>query len=176
MINAEIQLTPADYRSYQKSFQNYIRKKARPLLGGFWSDLIIWGILIVLFMFIFQRWNGFDIMTALFVGSVALAFIGILIFELIKLNRATYPKPDSWYYEPMSYQFDESGIQCQSVIGNTTTKWEGIQDIERNNGLILIFIENNQAFVLPESQLNDADELMTQIQRWVSNKPGKSHN
>ena len=166
MIQAEIHLTPADYRSYIKSFQKYIRQKARPLLGGVWSNMAIWGVLVFLFVLIFQRWNKFDVETAFFVGAIAIAFIGLFIFELLKLNRASFPEPDSWYYKPMSFQFDESGIQCRTVVGNSTTKWEGVQDIVRNNGLILIFIESSQAFVLPEVQLDDADQLVAQIQQW----------
>jgi len=172
-----IELTIDDWNR----FQNYLGKKltssVKNITDNFWFNLIVWMILGFMFMFVFRRLSDFHWPSAGFVIGILIC-IAIMAFYKFKKNYRVYePAIDGAFVGTHKYRFDEDGIHSYGKGYESKHSWEIVKSIEKEAGLIMLFIDTSAAFIIPEEKVDNPDDLFNHISDLYANitsRPSKN--
>ena len=95
---------------------------------------------------------------ATLVYSVA-AFLTISLINMKKLRKAFAPNMKGVFIGTHKFIFSDEGIESQGEGYRSSYSWAIVKNIERSNGLIMIFLDTSYAFIFPENKLRKPDEF-----------------
>lgn len=129
--------------------------------------IILWAALAIAVRFAFDLDHQFNANTALAVGLYLLIAGAVMYIEAALKREAFYPNPKGVFIGEHHFTIDETGIHTRGAHYSAHHAWPCVQKIERVNAkgypLILLFLDNNYAFILPEEQLETPDSVYQTI-------------
>ena len=172
-MNISITLDSDDWFEFHQYISKRLITAFKKATDGFWFNLVLWAVLTILFLFIFNYFTEFHFPTA---GLTLIIFV--LVFFVLHLKsqkyvRAYEPKPGGVFVGLHNFEFDENGIQSSSNRYKAKHSWDIVQKIIRDNGMIMIFIDTAMAFIFPEKKLQDPDEFYRQVTAYYENHKGR---
>ena len=160
----EIELSKRDWLIFQKYTGRKVCLKLKDVSFGFMKNLILWMSISIIFFTMFEFFGEMHLPT--FVAS-AIIFSAIAAFYLaqtFRVRSVMQPLENGETYAVHKYKMDNSGIHSYSKNIESLCRWDAVIDVDRANDQILLYIDTLQAYIFPESQLENADELFSFIQ------------
>ncbi|MCU7833932.1 MAG: hypothetical protein KZQ83_01675 [gamma proteobacterium symbiont of Taylorina sp.] len=152
-----------------KKFQSYLAKKiqsqikAQSWTSNIWFNIVLWAGIGFILMFLFKKISYFHWPTALFSGGTLIVIFISYLFELKKLRKAFAPSVDGSFLGNHTFIISEKGIDSIGDGYNCTHSWKKINEISRENGLIMLFVDTTNAYIFPEHKLKNPDDFYTYI-------------
>ena len=168
IVEIDIDLRKEDWFSFVKYLQ---RKKQRGLKGlftGFWGNMILWCILTLIFMFLFNRLEKFHYPTAIFMFVLFLAVFGTFLLRMAKLQKALAPSENGIFIGKHHFRFNKNGIFAEGQNAKSHYQWEAILSVVYEEGMVLLFVDTAHAMVFPERQIGDPEGFLQQIKRLMA--------
>tara|TARA_R110002012_G_C11547354_1_gene602066 strand:- start:104 stop:622 length:519 start_codon:yes stop_codon:yes gene_type:complete len=167
------QLEQKDYKKFTKfALKRACGKKNEK--KSFVLNLIIWFLLAVVFMVVFQAISkksfNFDIPTAVIVLLPFIIGAGIYLLEVLKLQKGTLPKIDGFLLSKSTIEINEDGLHASKESANSFFKWSVIESISENEGDYYLFLDNLYAIIVPGTAFTSkkqAGEFRGLIEKYV---------
>jgi len=163
-VEFQIQLSKDDWFIYQKHTGKRVCSKLKGTSFGFLKNMILWMITSIIFFTLFQTVGDLHWPTAIAIFIICSAIGFFSYMHTIRVRSAMEPLENGVTYAPQKYKIDENGIYSNSKSIESACKWDAVVSVDRANGQILLYIDTLQAFIFPESQLDNADELYSFIE------------
>ena len=160
-MNFEIKLDEKDWFSYQKYLENRVSDRVKGF--GFVANLFLWMFLSFVFFTAFSFVGEFDWATAIGVALIFIFIIVLMFLRSFRVRKFMAPAKDGSLYAHQSIEITEAGIKSLSLHTETFVKWDAVIGVERGLGNIMIFIDTIHALVIPESKVNNADEIFKYV-------------
>jgi len=148
-------------------FQSYLEKKVinRPRSGAAssWFNVGFGALVGFFFMYIFRSEGGFHWLTASLVSAVFVFLFVLFIYNVNRMKKAYAPSKSGVFVGEHHSIFDGEGIKSKGNGYEAMHAWSVVQQIERKNGMILIFLDTAYAYVFPENKVKDPDALYSYI-------------
>lgn len=162
-MEISIKLEADDWRKFQLYIEKELPKTVKSWTDGFWFNVILWTVITLIFLSLFQNSAKFHWPTAGFVSVIFIVMFALFIFNLVKQRKAYAPSEDGAFIGEHTFIFDEKGIRTKGKGYDGSHNWSIVKRIERVNGMLLIFLDTAYAFVLPESKLENPESLYNYI-------------
>jgi len=171
-MEVQITLQREDWSTYQSYITKALPRKYRTWMDSFWANTAILTIFAIVFMLIFRRHNNFHWPTAISTGIFFSLLVALFFFNLYKIRKAFVPQENGIFCGTHKFTFSDEGIASEGkgYVGHHS--WEIVHRIEREQGMILIYLDTAYAYVFPESKLADPDGFY----RYVSERYSISNN
>ncbi|MCC5453400.1 YcxB family protein [Rheinheimera sp. UJ51] len=169
-----IRVTEKDYLN----FTNYAFKRLctpQPKGGkGSIKNMIIWCILTIAFMFLFQidsiSLSSFHWPSALIVALPFTVFIVAYYMNMRKLRQSSIPNQNGLMLGEKTIEFGTDGITEINPLGNCFYKWESVESVEDNSGDLYIFLDKLLALIIPAASFTsdiEKAELQSIVKKYV---------
>lgn len=154
-----IELSIEDWRKYHKYLSKRLSASVKTFSNSFLFNVILWMILVLIFMFVLRHFEDFHVPTAgLVLGIISCLVIWVYFYNK-KYIKAFEPKTNGSFLGTHNFEFDEWGIHSYGDNYDAKHSWNVVQEIQRDSGLIIIFVDTVMAFIFPEEKLNDPDNF-----------------
>jgi MFS superfamily sulfate permease-like transporter len=173
-MNITIELDGEDWFEFHKYVSKRLITAFKKATDGFWFNVILITALTIIFLFIFGTVSDFHLPTAVITIVIFVLVFVILHFKSQKYVRAYEPKPGGAFIGIHNFEFDESGIRSYGNKFDAKHSWDLVQEIVREAGMIMIFIDTAMAFIFPEKKLQDPDEFYRQVTAYYENHKDQS--
>ncbi|MCX2781518.1 YcxB family protein [Microbulbifer thermotolerans] len=154
-----------------KIFSHYIRAKALEDAKS-WVDsplfnVFIWLMIAVVILGVTRPEMGLHWQSAVFTAVVcAILFFSIYSKE-VKFLKNLLPTADNSIYERRLIEVSESGIRSKNSKHDVFLSWDNFTSIEYERGLIMFFINQANAIVIPAAQVPAPTELVEKVRAFV---------
>lgn len=95
--------------------------------------------------------------TAVVVGAVFIVLTVLFIRHLNKLKGYFSPSEDGCFIGTHRINVNEVGIETRGNGYSGHYAWSVIRSVEREGGVIMLFIDSANALIFPEDRLEDPD-------------------
>ncbi|SEI11030.1 YcxB-like protein [Rheinheimera pacifica] len=168
-----IKVTKKDYLNYTDYAFKRLCKPQQMKGSGFLKIMVIWCILAMAFMFIFQidsiSLSSFHWPSAAVVAFPLVVFIVAYYINMRKLRQSSVPNDNGLMLGEKTIEFSPDGIVEINPLGRCFYKWECVEAIEENNGDLYIFLDKLLALIIPSasfsSEMERAD-LQAQVEKY----------
>lgn len=159
-----VNITKKDYLEYSKFALNRVCKSNNQGTFGFFKSMIIWCVLTISFMVVFQiksinlpslHWQSV-VLTA---GVFSIVVIGYL-FNINKFKKRATPNENGVMLGEKTIEFRPDGISETNRLGNCFYKWEAVEAIEEHNDNVYIFIDKLLALIVPASAFTSSEDKL----------------
>ena len=162
-MEIDLNLTPTEWLKFQKYIQRKKQKELKGFMGGFWSNMILWFGLTLFFVIIYRHIGRLHYPTVFFVFCIFVILIGLFCWNIIRLQRALAPSEQGTFVGKHRFVFAEDGIHLQGKGYKSFYDWDSVKSVERENGMIMLFIDTAHAFIFPEDQIDDPADFMSKV-------------
>ena len=160
-----------------KNFTNFALKRAsgnKSEKKSFLVNFVIWFLVAIVFMFIFQTIGksdfNFDLSTAIIVLLPVLVGVSVYFYEMQKIQKNILPKVDGFLLSESTIEIREDGLHASKEHATSFFNWNSIESVSENNGDFYLFLDNIYAIIIPYSAFTSsrqADEFRGLIKRYV---------
>lgn len=161
-----------DWRKFQQFLGKEIPKRIKTPLDNFFVNLVVWMVIGIVSMFIFRNIGEFHGPTAAYVMAFAVVIFILFIMRLNKYKNAFAPSEGGCFIGTHTFTINESGIETKGHGYSGSYSWSTVIDVVRSNGLIMLFLDTANAFIFPESKIEDPEALYKYIKE-CNNTPNK---
>lgn len=162
-MEVEIQLTKEDWMKFNKFVQKRTLKKLKGFVDGFFGNLLIWLILIVIFVILFLTVKVWHWPTAIFVTTVFIVMISLFLWNIYRLQSSLMPSEQGSFIGKHHFVFDEKGIHSEGKGYRGFHSWDVVKSIERHSGIIILFLDTAFGYIFPENQLENPAEFLDRV-------------
>lgn len=169
-----ITITKQIYIDYSQFAVKRLCKPKNQKSTGFLKNMLIWFVLTVIFMTVFQikpiSFVGFHWQSALITAVPFSIFIMAFLYNINKFKKLSIPNDNSVMIGDKTIEFRPDGINEIHRLGHCFYKREAIEAIEEHKGNLYIFVDKLLALIIPaDSFASEAErnELKTQIQKYL---------
>ena len=161
MLELSLTLTQDDWLRYQ----SYVERELPKHLPKPWSrqrfrsTLAISCVMALIFLVMFAFWQGWHWPTAINLFIVTATMFTLMVMELNRFKQSYLPSDQGPFVGEHHFVFDEKGITASGQGYRSFHEWVLVKRIDREQGLVLIFLDTALAFVLPEEKLQNPDEV-----------------
>ena len=141
---------------------------------GFIKNMIIWFILTIAFMFVFQidaiSLSRFHWPSAAIAALPFVVFIAAYSRNMHKLRQSSTPNENGLMLGEKTIEFGIDGITEINPLGNCFYKWECVESVEENNGDLYIFLDKLLALIIPACSFSsdtEKAELQSIVKKYV---------
>lgn len=153
-----IKVTEKDYLNYTDYAFKRLCLPQQKNGSGFIKNMIIWCILAIAFMFIFQidsiSLSSFHWPSAAIVAFPFVVFIVAYYINMRKLRKSSIPNENGLMLGEKTIEFGDEGITEINPLGKCFYKWESIEALEENNGDLYIFLDKLLAIIIPSASFS----------------------
>lgn len=107
-----------------------------------------------------------------FVVMIAVCLLKYFMLQK-ELRRKCEPSDEGIFVGEHKFIFDEEGIQSQGKGYKSSLAWSVVRKIERGRGMILVYQDTENAYVFPESKLDNPNEFYNFITEQYSKTMGE---
>jgi hypothetical protein len=158
-----LQLDRDDWKKFQAYLQKEFQKGASALPGSFWLNALLIGVMVFILLFLFPQGEEFHWHTAGVVAAFFILTFILFLLNLTRMNKALEPSDQGIFIGEHHFKFDEDGIHSRGEGYEGRHAWSAVMNIERSDGMILVFMDSTYAFLFPEHKLQDPDALYQYI-------------
>ncbi len=164
-------LTRSDYTALQK----VAARRLTELAGANWKLMIVnvfvWiplGVAFGAYGALFRKYPelsyDLSVVAVAFCSGVLLLVVGALYKQ--SLYRAVVLSPKSWFLSEQAVDLDEAGLSASGSYGTIHYPWASFCYHTEDGRNLYLFIDNNQAFVLPKAVVGSVEQL-SRIKDWL---------
>ena len=160
-MEIKLKLEKQDWRVFNKYLCKKVAMKNKSLLDNVFVNIIIWMTIGLIIIFTFESFGGLHWPTAV---VVTLVFVYLYLITFLKnkqLLSALEPMDNGSFCREHSYKFAEEGITTENGI----IPWSMILEIERAQGMILLYLDTAIALVFPEQKLEQPDKFYDYVSK-----------
>ena len=157
-MEIQIDLEKQDWANYQAYVQEKLQSQAKTVKSRRWVTVLTWVLTIALLLAL-NFIDRFDWPTAAFVSVAFILLCARVLLDLVTAQKTVEPLDDGVFCGRHVFTFTEEGIASRGRGYHGLHSWELVRNVVRAKGMILIFLDSIYAYVLPESKLQNPDEL-----------------
>ena len=90
--------------------------------------------------------------------------MGLFILNIIRLQKALAPSTHGTFIGKHHFVFNKDGIHSEGKGYRSFHEWNTVKSVERENGVIMCFIDTALAFILPEDQISDPNDFINKLE------------
>lgn len=169
-----IDLQKEDWKRYQAYIEKELPKRQKIWMDSFWVNLIIWMVMAIVFMVIFQTFRYFHWPTAISVTTFFVLISAFFFFNVFRIRKAFEPLESGTFCGIHKFTFSDHGVASEGKGYKSHHSWEVVKRVERAPGMILIYLDKVYAYVFPESKLDSPEEFYQYISELHSNVTSQS--
>jgi len=162
-MEIEIQLEKKHWMKFNKFVQKHRQKDLKGFKGGFFSNLAIWLILTLIFIGLFRTVQVWHWPTAIFVMTLFIAIIILFLWNMYSLQSSLMPSELGTFVGNHRFVFNEDGIHSEGKGYKAYHDWSVIKSVERNDDIIILFLDTAYGFLFPEDQLENPTEFINMV-------------
>jgi len=169
-----IKVTKQNYLDFSSFAVKRVCKPNNKKSSGFLKNMILWFVLTVTFMFVFQiksiNFSSFHWQSSVITALPLVIFICAFFFNIHKFKKLSIPNENGLMIGDKTIEFQAEGISENHPFGSCFYKWEAVESIEENNGDIYIFFDKLLALIIPSESFSNSkekEELQHLIQKYV---------
>ena len=171
-----INITEKNYLDYSDfALKRLFKDKSKvKQTRGFLKNMIVWLVVTVIFMAIFQiksiHFASFHWQSSLVTAAPFVILIVVFLFNIKKCKRLSIPKENGLMIGSKTIEFQSEGINEINSFGHCFYKWEIVEALEENKGDIYIFVDNLLALIIPSESFStesEKEELKMLVQKYV---------
>lgn len=163
-ISFELNLEQRDWQAYQQVLDGLLSEKAARWSDKRWLKVTTWLGLLTLFGLLWQFVGDFHWPTAAIISVIFVLISSFFLFSLQQLRRAYQPSELGVFTGTHRFTLSDSGIDVQGDFYQAHIDWRQVLKIHQQGGLIILFVDNAQAFIFPEHQLSQPTQVLTSAQ------------
>ena len=169
-----INLKVEDWIKYQLWSEKNLPKRLPSNNTGFWKSMFIWAMVIAMLFALSDNMKNFEfhLLTGLLVGVFFIVLLIFLIVNAQQMKKAFEPNADGVFCGDHTFIFDDKGIHSSGSGYHGFHSWQIVKNIEREDGVIMIFLDTALAFLFPEDRLDDPEGFYA----FIKNKKSNSNN
>ncbi|WP_196140302.1 YcxB family protein [Aliikangiella sp. G2MR2-5] len=158
-MQIEITYEKEDWRKYSGYITSMLPKAVRSPLDKGWVNVLIWLYIGFFIVMILKNLESIHAPTAVYEAIFLSSLYLIFRPNKKKLLEAYAPMENGVFIGEHKYTFTDEGI------GHTTDgykgfhSWTNVIKIVRVNGMIMLFVDTESAFIFPEEKIEDPDAL-----------------
>jgi len=171
-----IKITEKNYLDYSDfALKRLFKDKSKvKQAGGFLKNMIVWFVVTIIFMAIFQiksiNFASFHWQSSLITAVPFIIFIFAFLFNIKKCKRLSVPRENGLLIGNRTIELKPEGINEINSFGHSFYKWECVEALEENEGDIYIFVDKLLALIIPSeffSTKAEKEELKALVQKYV---------
>lgn len=162
-MEIKINLQKEDWRRYQSYIGKALPNNRKTWMDSFWVNMFVWMVVGIVFMTIFRKFSHFHWPTAVSVAIFFVIISALYFFNCVKIRKAFEPLESGTFCGDHKFTFSSKGIASEGEGYEGCHSWRIVKNIERASGMILIYLDTAQAYVFPESKLDNPDEFYNYI-------------
>lgn len=170
-----VKLTKQDFLDFNRYAVIRIQKSKPSEKLLFLKNLVLWLIIGVLFMLVFQLsssdFSNLDLTTAVITAAPFILLIVAFIHNQNKVLKLLVPREDGVVLGDKTLELKEDGIYETSDhgYGHSFYHWKIIDAVEEHNGSLYVFFDNIMALIIPEGSIGDGiDDVKSFIRKKAS--------
>ena len=152
-----------------RAFNNYICKKlaakTKTLFNNFFVNVFAWMIIGFSIVFTIKRLGGIHWPTAAITAMIFVFAYFAMFYRNKKARAAFEPMDNGSFCRERTFKFSEEGMST----GDGIVPWDLILQIERAQGMIILYLDTVSALVFPERKLEHPDKFYDYISALHSN-------
>ena len=162
-MEIDIQLRKEDWLKFNQFVQKRTLKKLKGFVDGFFGNLVIWSVLIMIFVILFSTVKVWHWPTAISVATVFTIIIGLFFWNIYRLQSSLMPSEQGSFIGKHHFVFDENGIHSEGKGYTGFHSWDVVQSIEYHSGVLILFLDTTFGYIFPEDQLDNPAEFLERI-------------
>ena len=162
-MEIEIQLKKEHWIKFNKFVQKHRRKELKGIKSGFFNNLVLYLILTLIFIGFFPTVHGWHWPTAIFVMSLFITIISLFLWDMYRLQSSLAPSELGTFIGNHRFVFKEDGIHSEGKGYKAYHDWKVIKSVERNDGIIILFLDTAFGFLFPENQLENPTDFIKMV-------------
>lgn len=159
-ISFELNLEQRDWLAYQQVLDSLLSEKAARWSDKRWLKITTWLGLVVLFLLLWRFVGDFHWPTATIITVIFVLISSFFLFSLQQLRRAYRPSEHGLFTGTHQFTLSDEGIEIHGAYYQARIDWPQVLKIHQQGGLIILFVDNAQAVILPEHQLNQPTQVL----------------
>ncbi|MES9850579.1 MAG: YcxB family protein [Candidatus Thiodiazotropha sp. L084R] len=163
-MEIEITYEKDDWSRFQGFLEKEIPRRTKTSWDNAFINILVWAFIGVIAMSVFRQFEKFHWPTAGYIGAIAVIIFIVFIKNLIKMKNAFAPSESGCFIGSHRFVFSATGIESNGNSYKAFHSWPAVKEIVRSDGLIMLFIDTAQAFILPEQKLDNPEGLFNYIQ------------
>lgn len=166
-----IKITKTDYRNFTDYALKRLCTAATNNGTGFLKNMLIWCVLTVVFLFIFQvklvSFKYFHWPSAVIIALPVSVVISAYFLNMWKIRSLCVPNEHGLMLGEKTLEFNADGIKEVHPLGYCFYYWHGVEAVAENNGDLYIFFDNLFALIIPRSAFS-SDLESTEFQAMLT--------
>ncbi|MCC5451924.1 YcxB family protein [Rheinheimera sp. UJ51] len=169
-----IRVTEKDYLNFTHyAFKRLCTPQPKGAIG-FIKNMVIWCILTIAFMFVFQidsiSLSRFHWPSATITALPFVVFFVVYFNNMHKLRQSSIPNQNGLMLGEKTIEFGTDGITEINPLGKCFYKWESVESVEDNSGDLYIFLDKLFALIIPAASFSsdtEKAELQSIVKKYV---------
>jgi len=153
----EIKLDKKDWYNFQSYLCRTLSKKGRTWIDNFWVNIGIWIVIGFLASIYIKKYGDIHWPTFILVAILVSIFFALNKYSAIVKSKVFDPSSEGTFCGLHTFTLSEFGIESKGQGYVSQHSWDVVKHVERQNDVIIIFIDTAFAYVFPESKLKDPD-------------------
>lgn len=169
-----VNITKQDYLGYSEFALKRLCSPKNTNSASFFKNMIIWCVLTVAFMAIFQiksvNFSDFHWQSALFTAIPFSIFLVAFLYNINKFKKLSIPNENGVMIGEKTIEFQSDGISETHHLGSCFYKWEALEAIEENKGDLYIFVDKLLALIIPANAFDtdaEKEELKALVNKYL---------
>ncbi len=163
-MEIDITYEKEDWLKFQGFLEKEIPKRIKTPWDNTFVSVAIWIVIGVISMFAFRQIDVFHWPTAGYVTAFAVILFALFIRYMNRIKNAFAPSESGCFIGNHKFTITESGIESKGSGYNGFHAWSVVNNIVRNDGLIILFIDTANALIFPEHKISDPEALYNYVQ------------
>jgi hypothetical protein len=161
----KLKLEKEDWRAFNGYLFKKLSAKNKTVFDNFFINVSVWMTIGFVIMYTAKQFGGLHWPTAAITSIVFLLLYSLIFAKHKKLQTAIEPMENGSFCRELTYKFSEEGISTKDGI----VSWDLILQIERAEGMIMLYLDTAFALVFPEQKLEQPDEFYDYVSSLHSN-------
>ena len=131
------------------------------------SRVLLWFLIAFIFLITFQLRLTPQLVPVAVVAGLAAASYLLQSIRVQKIIALFTPSATGTFCGPVKFYFGQQKLEIVGEGHGGHINWTSVKKIEKDENLIMIFIDTAMAYVLPVEQLHDPEALyLYALERW----------
>lgn len=148
-----------DWAAFQAYLEREIPKSVKTPWDGFWVNLIVWAGIGAGTMAAFQYVVDFHWPSGLFVAAIFGVISVLHLRYLRRIKNGFAPSENGNFLGAHKFKFSDQGVEAEGDGYKAFHEWSVVQEIVRENGLIMLFVDTSSALIFPEAKIANPEYL-----------------
>lgn len=168
-MEIEITLEKEDWWQFQSNLKKQLFKQQKNWTDNLWINMALWTLMTALLMIGFQYFSDFHWPTAGYVLAIVILIEAAQYMRRLRWRKTLAPVESGIFCGGHKYTFSDAEIISEGDGHQARYSWGIVKKVERDGGMILIYLDTINALAFPETKLTSPNEFYEYVS-WQSRK------